>query len=82
MYRGDFVASNGFDILARLPEIDCPTVVVCGTQDHMTPPKYSEALRDAIPGATMALVPGAGHMVMIEQPAAVSAALRALLSRL
>ena len=82
VYRGDFVASNGFDILARLPEIGCPTVVVCGTEDHMTPPKYSEALRDAIPGATMALVPGAGHMVMIEQPAAVSAALQVLLSRL
>jgi pimeloyl-ACP methyl ester carboxylesterase len=82
VYQGDYLACNRFDVLARLPEIRCPTAVVCGLADRLTPPKYSEALRDAIRGATLALVPDAGHMVMIEQPDAVSNVLRSLLARL
>jgi pimeloyl-ACP methyl ester carboxylesterase len=82
VYRGDYLACDAFDVLARLGEISCPTVVVCGTADRMTPPKYAEALRDGIPGATLVLIPGAGHMAPIERPAEVSAALRGLISRL
>ena len=51
VYQGDYLACNLFDVLARLPEIRCPTVVVCGLADRLTPPKYSEALRDHIHGA-------------------------------
>jgi len=78
-FRDDFVACDAFDVLARLDEIRCPTTIVCGTEDRLTPPKYSQALRDRIAGATLTLVPNAGHMVMIEQPAAVSESLRGLL---
>jgi pimeloyl-ACP methyl ester carboxylesterase len=82
VYRGDYLACDTFDVLARLGEIGCPTTVVCGAADRMTPPKYAEALRDRIPGATLALIPGAGHMAPIERPAEVSAALRELVARL
>jgi pimeloyl-ACP methyl ester carboxylesterase len=82
VYRGDYLACDGFDVLSQLSAIGCPTVVVCGTADRMTPPKYAEALRDRIRGSTLALIAGAGHMAPIERPAEVSAALRELISRL
>jgi pimeloyl-ACP methyl ester carboxylesterase len=82
VYRGDYLACDAFDILARLGEIGCPTAVVCGTADRMTPPKYAEALHDGIPDATLTLIPGAGHMTPIERPAEVSAALREFVMRL
>jgi pimeloyl-ACP methyl ester carboxylesterase len=71
----DFCAANAFDVFGRLAEISAPAVIVTGTQDRMTPPKYAVYLRDRLPNATLHLVDGAGHMVMIEQPEAVVEAL-------
>jgi pimeloyl-ACP methyl ester carboxylesterase len=79
---GDFSACDGFNVMDRLGEITTPAVVVCGTQDLMTPVKYSTYLRDHISGAQMHLVEGAGHMVMLERPDAVVKALAALLETL
>ncbi len=73
--HGDFVACDAFDVMSRLGEIVAPTLIVCGTQDRLTPPKYSIFLRDQIAGATLHLVEGAGHMVMIEKPEAVAGAI-------
>jgi pimeloyl-ACP methyl ester carboxylesterase len=79
---GDFVACDAFDVLERVGDIDIPALVLCGTQDRLTPVKYSTYLRDRIPGATLHLVEGAGHMVMIEQPQPVVRALVAFLEKL
>jgi len=73
--HGDFSACDAFDVLARLGEIRCPTLVICGTADRLTPQKYAEALRDRIAGARLTAVSGAGHMVQLEAPGAVAAAL-------
>lgn len=73
--HGDYSACNAFDVMARLGEIRAPTVVICGKQDRMTPPKYSEFLVSKIPNARLVLVHGAGHSVMIEQPEATTRAL-------
>jgi pimeloyl-ACP methyl ester carboxylesterase len=80
--HGDFVACDAFDIMDRLGEIAAPTVIVCGTQDWLTPSKYSIYLRDHIAGATLHLVEGAGHNVMIERPEAVVEALEGFLAGL
>ncbi len=71
---GDFAACDAFDVMDRLGEIHCPTLAICGTADRLTFPKYSTYLRDNIPGAQLVLIEGAGHMVMLEQPKAVSQA--------
>ena len=68
-------ACDAFNVMDRLGEIRCPTLAICGTADRLTPPKYSTYLRDNIPGAQLVLVEGAGHMVMLEQPEAVSQAI-------
>jgi pimeloyl-ACP methyl ester carboxylesterase len=78
----DFVACDEFDVTGRLDEIQASTFVLCGTQDRMTPVKYASYLRNQIAGATLTLVEGAGHMVMLEQPQAVTRALDAFLASL
>jgi len=78
--HGDFAACDAFDVMARLGEIRCPTLAICGTADRLTPPKYSTYLRDNIPAAQLALIEGAGHMVMLEQPEAVSQAIADFMS--
>jgi pimeloyl-ACP methyl ester carboxylesterase len=80
--RQDFSACNGFDLMPRLGEISAPTLIVVGTEDKMTPPKYSHYLHDHIAGSSLREVAGAGHLVMVEQPAAVNAAMREFLARL
>lgn len=68
----DFTACDTFNLMERLGEIKVPTLVICGTDDRFTPPKYSRYLAGNIPGAQLELVEGAGHMVMIEAPEAVN----------
>lgn len=79
--HGDFVACDAFDVMADLERIGCPTLVICGTQDKLTPPKYSAYLRDHIPGAELVLVEGTGHMIMLERPEKVSRAIKGFISR-
>lgn len=80
--RADFVACNAFDVRARLPEIAVPTLILCGTADVMTPPRFSEAMAQAIPKARLHLLPNAGHMLMLEQPQAVAQHLQTFLTDL
>ncbi len=77
----DFVACNAFDVMERLGEIRCPTLVICGTEDRLTPIKYSEYLADRIANAELELIPDTGHMVMIEKGEPVAEAIRASLAR-
>jgi pimeloyl-ACP methyl ester carboxylesterase len=78
----DLKACDAFDRMERLREIKAPSVVICGTQDRLTPQKYSVYLWDHLPQASLTIVEGAGHMVMIEKPAAVAQALGALIEKL
>jgi len=65
---GDMQACNDFDVLQRLPEINIPTLIVCGTEDKMTPLRYSESMAVNIPNAALQTIDSAGHMVALEQP--------------
>jgi len=78
----DFLACDRFDVMDQLGEIAAPAFVLCGTEDRLTPSKYAVYLRDHIAGATLHLVEGAGHMVMLENPQAVVRALGTFLEGL
>jgi pimeloyl-ACP methyl ester carboxylesterase len=65
---GDLMACDKFDRMDRVAEIACRTLVVCGEDDRMTPQKYSRYLHDKIKGSELAIIPGAGHSVMLEKP--------------
>ena len=45
-----------------------PALIVCGAEDKMTKPDLSRALAAGISKATLEIIEGAGHMVMIEKP--------------
>jgi pimeloyl-ACP methyl ester carboxylesterase len=66
--HGDFSACEGFDIMDRVGTIKVPTLVVCGSDDLLTPPKYARFLAEKIEGARIEIIGDAGHMVMIEKP--------------
>ncbi|MDP2840611.1 MAG: alpha/beta fold hydrolase, partial [Syntrophales bacterium] len=72
---GDFFACSKLDIAEEVAGIRIPVLILCGADDKMTPPALSEYLRDHIPGAGLALIQGAGHFVMLENPEAFNAAL-------
>jgi pimeloyl-ACP methyl ester carboxylesterase len=78
----DFRACDGFDLMDRVGQIRLPTLVIVGEDDQLTPPKYSEFLAGAIPGARLVRIPRAGHYAPLEQPEAVNRALREFLASL
>lgn len=77
--RAAILSLNQADGRASLPYIDIPTLVVCGEEDVITPPKESRTLATCVPGASLVLVPDAGHFPMLEKPAVFNAALQAFL---
>lgn len=64
-----------------LPGIACPTVVICGRDDVLTPIALSEEISGLIPGADLVLIDECGHLSTMERPEAVNAALREWLAR-
>lgn len=76
---GDFYACDQFDRRSDTARIETPALVVCGTGDTMTPPKFSEHLAQTLPHARLALIPHAGHMVALEAPEETTAAVEAFL---
>lgn len=57
----------------RAHAVRVPTLVVCGSEDQVTPPALSLALTQLIPGARSELIEGAGHLSNFEQPDAFNA---------
>jgi len=68
----DFAACDAFDRRPDVGRIATPTLILCGDADRMTPVKFSQWLHEQIASSQLVVVPGAGHMVMLEQPTAVA----------
>jgi pimeloyl-ACP methyl ester carboxylesterase len=67
------------DATAVLDQIRCPALLLTGEEDGWSPPAQHAGMHAKIAGSTLVIVPGSGHMSMLERPAEVSAALRAWL---
>lgn len=80
--RDDLRACNVFDAMDVAREIDVPALLIAGSEDRMTPPKYSVFLEQRIPKSELVLVASAGHMVMLERPEETSQAIQAFRSGL
>jgi pimeloyl-ACP methyl ester carboxylesterase len=73
----DLSACNAYqNALAAAVQITVPTTLVLGERDMMTPAKAGKTLAAAIANARTIVLPGAGHMMMVEQPDELLAALR------
>ncbi len=62
-----------------LAALGVPALVLVGEQDLQTPPDVAREIADAIPGATLVVIPHCGHLSTMERPEAVNAALQAWL---
>jgi pimeloyl-ACP methyl ester carboxylesterase len=65
-----------------LPHIRCPVLVACGEADGLTTPEQAREMAALLPHARLEMVPGAGHMLTLEQPQRVSTLLVDWLERL
>jgi non-heme chloroperoxidase len=61
------VSLVGFDVRARLGEIRLPTRIVVGSRDLLLPPFHARRMAAGIPHAVLEVLPGCGHMVMLER---------------
>lgn len=75
------VAFAEADLRDQLPHVEVPTLVLAGEADQRSPLPVARALHDAIPGSTLAVLPGLGHECFLEAPARVHAEIRAFLER-
>jgi len=72
-FRASVGAQHRLDTLAALGDV--PAAALVGDRDRLTPPPCAESIAGALPGTDLTVYEGAGHMLMMERPAEVSAAL-------
>ncbi|MBI5959500.1 MAG: alpha/beta fold hydrolase [Chloroflexi bacterium] len=70
------------DSIETLRGVRVPAVVIAGANDSIIPLDGAQQMAQAIPGARLVEIADAGHLLMLEQPEAVSAALRSFTERL
>lgn len=75
----DLAACHAYDGSAAAARVICPTLLVLGSDDRMTPAKAGRKLAGAIPGAQVTEIAGCGHMMMLEKPDETLDALRTIL---
>lgn len=68
------------DSTPLLAQIHCPTLILVGDEDTITPPALAEEMHGRIAGSELAVVAGAGHLSSLEQPAAFNDALARFLT--
>ncbi len=78
-YAASCAMLGGADLRPLLPRIAAPTAVMVGAEDEATTPAMARAIAEAIPGATLEIVPGAKHLLPIERPEAAARAIASLL---
>ena len=78
----DLKACDAFDVISELGQIKVPVLAVCGTDDVMTPPKYTEFLTDRIAICRSLVLDGGTHQVHIEQPEKVNEAIATFLTEI
>jgi pimeloyl-ACP methyl ester carboxylesterase len=71
---------NRVDSRPLLHAIECPTLVLCGREDLLTPVELHEEMASRIPNAKLVVIEQCGHMSALEQPQQVCAALQTWLS--
>jgi 3-oxoadipate enol-lactonase len=81
-FRGEFLANDphgyasisralsSFHVTDRLPEIDCPTLLLTGEMDRLCPPAEAAAMQPRLPKVTLEILPGVGHFSAVEAPEA------------
>ena len=78
----DLRACDQFDIMDEVKDISLPTQVICGSEDIMTPVKYSDYLAQNIKEAREEVISGGSHYVQLEKYQAVNERIERFLATL
>jgi len=57
-----------YDASKSVSKIKCPTLIIVGSDDKVTPPEQSKELHTLIPNSKLVVIPNAGHLVLYEKP--------------
>jgi pimeloyl-ACP methyl ester carboxylesterase len=71
-----------FDYPPQLHRVRKPTLILVGEHDRTTTPRAARVLHEGIAGSELVVIPDAGHMSFVEQPAAYVDAVRGFLRRI
>jgi pimeloyl-ACP methyl ester carboxylesterase len=82
VFLNDMLCCDKFDIMDRVHDIRLPTLALCGSDDTMTPPKYTKYLTDKIEGSREVIIDGGTHMVFAEKSGEVNQVIEDFLSGL
>ena len=63
----DFKICDNFNLFEKTNLIKIPCLIICGTDDKLTPVKYAQYFHDKIPNSKLVMIENAGHMVMLEK---------------
>ena len=78
-FRASIGTQHRLETLAALAHL--PAAALVGDRDRLTPPPCAESIAEALPATELVVCPGAGHMLMMERPEEVDAALSGVLRR-
>ena len=78
-FRASIGAQHRLDTLTELAHL--PAAALVGDRDRLTPPPCAESIAAALPATELTVCPGGGHMLMMERPDEVNAALGGVLRR-
>lgn len=81
-FIGCATAIRDSGLRARIPEVKLPAMFVVGDQDAALPVEAVRAMQQEVDGARLGVVPGAGHLCNVEQPAIFNAMVLSFLARL
>lgn len=70
------------DSTSQLSQIKCPALVVHGADDQLIPVSEAEKMKQIIPDSRLVVIPGAGHLVNMEQPEKYNQAIRDFINQL
>jgi len=78
----DLRAYKAFNSRPWVASLSVPVLVLCGSEDRITPPADAEELSGLMPQARLKIIPGAGHMAMMEAPREFNEAVRKFIKKL
>ena len=74
-FLNDLKACNAFDVMDALPKIKVPFLGIVGSNDIMTPPKYTSFMVNKIAKTNSVVIQGGTHFVFAEKPGEVNQAI-------
>jgi len=78
----DLLCCDKFDIMDKVSAIKLPTLLICSSEDQMTPVKYTKFLADKIENSVQVIIPGGTHWVYLEKPSEVNRVIEEFLAHL